>query len=172
VQLLRPFHDPNSKVSLSAELTIRDSENLDVIFEWQDEQKIIIFSDAPKDGRFSGLWQQTCFEMFIQPVGQTSYYEINLTAQKAWNVFKFDDYRTPQPPPELPGAEMLNFKLDGHRLEAQFHLSGANLSRVKCSYCAVVVLDGIGVTYWSTKHADSKPNFHHFESFITERTRE
>jgi hypothetical protein len=172
VQILRPFNDPKVNVSVSADLIVRSGETIEVIFNWQDDDGKIVFSNEPRDGRFSGLWQQTCFEMFIQPEGGKSYYEINLTPQRAWNVFSFEDYRLPQPPAEFSGAELKSFSYEPGKLRALFTLKGAQLEKVKASYCAVIVLKDTGVSYWSVKHADSKPNFHHFESFITERAKE
>jgi hypothetical protein len=171
MQILRPFSDPHNLISLSADLIVRDHENLDLVFKWEDPKNNIIFAHEPHDGRFSGLWQQTCFEAFIQPYGHKNYYEFNFTLQKAWNVFSFEDYRSPQPPAEVPEATLTSLTAENSAVAASFHLPGAKLGRVNISLCAVIVLKDLGVTYWSVKHADSKPNFHHFESFITERTR-
>lgn len=170
MQSLLPFGNPQSNIELKADLEIRSAERLDLVFKWKDPQGKIIFSVEPANGRHMGLWQQTCFEVFIQPAGGKKYFEINLTRQRAWNVFEFADYRSPQPPQELMGAELQDFKLSNNELRASFRLPGTDFKKIKVSFCSVVVLRDAGVTYWSVKHADTKPNFHHFESFITERT--
>ncbi|MCC2680373.1 MAG: hypothetical protein K0R29_2949 [Pseudobdellovibrio sp.] len=170
VQRLLPFGEVQSNIEISADLTIRSADLIDVIFKWSDPHNKIVFSDEPSNSRQMGLWQQTCFEVFIQPSGAKKYFEINLTSKKAWNVFSFDDYRMPQPPREVQGAELVSFNMNGTEIRASFKLPGADLKKINISFCSVVVLKDAGVTYWSVKHADTKPNFHHFGSFITERT--
>jgi len=170
VQQLLPFGEAQSNIEISADLAIRSSDHIDLIFQWNDPDKKIVFSEEPANGRHVGLWQQTCFEVFIQPSGVKKYFEINLTPQKAWNVFSFDDYRMPQPPRELPGAHLVSFNFKAGELKATFKVPEADLRKINVSFCSVVVLKDTGVTYWSVKHADTKPNFHHFGSFITERT--
>lgn len=170
MQALAPFNKiENSNVGVSADLHIVDSETLDIFFRWNDPAKEITFAAEPKAGRHLNLWQQTCFEAFIQPVGQKKYFEVNLSIQKAWNVFTFQDYRAPQPPTELNGAEVIQFDVTDSELKVRLKFKGQEFKNIKVSLCAVVVLQDKGTTYWSNRHADQKPNFHHFDSFIIER---
>ncbi|MEX1236897.1 MAG: hypothetical protein WD994_01370, partial [Pseudomonadales bacterium] len=41
--------------------------------------------------RIVGLWEHTCFEVFIGPVDESEYTEINLSPAGDWNAFAFDD---------------------------------------------------------------------------------
>ena len=170
MQRLLPFGNDHTNIEITSDLVIRETGLIEVVFHWNDPDKKIIFSEEPVGGRHTGLWQQTCFEVFIQPSGGKKYFEINLTARKAWNVFYFEDYRMPQPPRELPGAEPLSFHVSGSELKVAIRLPGVDLRKINISFCAVIALKDSGISYWSVKHADTKPNFHHFGSFITERT--
>jgi hypothetical protein len=171
--LLTPFSKintvENNELLIEGNIQLISSDTVNIEFAWVDKKELIQLSNAPANGRYMNLWSQTCFEIFMQPIGNEKYYEFNLSAAKAWNVFAFDKYREPQPPTEYPQTDLLKFDVSSNSLKVQFRLAGLDLKKVKVSICAVIVLKDIGTTYWSTKHADTKPNFHHFDSFFIER---
>jgi hypothetical protein len=43
--------------------------------------------------RKHGLWNETCFELFIAEQGSRSYREFNLSPAGHWNVYRFASYR-------------------------------------------------------------------------------
>jgi hypothetical protein len=43
--------------------------------------------------RTDNLWQTTCFEIFWQPIGGTSYREFNLSPCGRWAAYDFDAFR-------------------------------------------------------------------------------
>lgn len=43
--------------------------------------------------RRDNLWQTTCFEIFWQPIGGTSYREFNLSPSGCWAAYDFDSFR-------------------------------------------------------------------------------
>lgn len=171
--LLAPFSKidqvSSSDLLVEGDIQLISADTVEIEFAWTDKKELLQLSSTPANGRYSQLWTQTCFEIFMQPVGLEKYYEFNLSATKAWNVFSFDKYREPQPPTEYAQADLLKFDVSSNSLKVQLRLAGLELKKVKVSVCAVVVLKDIGTTYWSTKHADAKPNFHHFDSFFIER---
>lgn len=168
-----PFFKINEAVSnqltVEGDIQLVSSDTVEIDFIWTDKKELLQLSGMPANGRYTQLWTQTCFEIFMQPAGSDKYYEFNLNSAKAWNVFVFDKYREPQPPTECVQADLLKFEVSSNSIKVQLRLAGLELKKVKVSVCAVVVLKDIGTTYWSTKHADAKPNFHHFDSFFIER---
>ena len=48
---------------------------------------------APPD-RADGLWQTTCFEMFLRRRGQDGYIEFNFSPSGRWAAYQFDGYRS------------------------------------------------------------------------------
>jgi hypothetical protein len=48
---------------------------------------------ASTPARADRLWEHTCFEAFLAPVGEAAYWEINLSPAGHWNVYRFDGYR-------------------------------------------------------------------------------
>ena len=43
--------------------------------------------------RTDNLWKTTCFEIFWQPIGATSYREFNLSPSGRWAAYDFDSFR-------------------------------------------------------------------------------
>jgi hypothetical protein len=43
--------------------------------------------------RTDDLWKTTCFEIFWQPIGATSYREFNLSPSGRWAAYDFDSFR-------------------------------------------------------------------------------
>jgi hypothetical protein len=126
-------------------------------------------------GHADGLWKHTCFEAFVQPGGSRGYYEFNFAPTRQWAVYRFDAYRegmTPMDlsyPPEI-GVLRANDMLE---LEATFPspLSGdmaAAAQRPRLALTAVVEEDGGRLSYWSARHPQGKPDFHHPDGFVIE----
>ena len=44
-------------------------------------------------GRTDGLWQQTCFELFLRQPGEDGYVELNLSPSERWAAYDFSAYR-------------------------------------------------------------------------------
>lgn len=168
MEVLTAF-EKTENLKLHGNLQILSPDSFAVSFEWQDPEAEIQFAKSPEAGRHFNLWQQTCFELFIRPDQTGPYFEINVSPKGAWNVYQFQDYRAPQPPKEFPGAELLELEMKQNRLTANFHLKGTNLSNCQVSLCAVLFLSDGRSSYWSTRHAGRKPDFHHPDSFVVER---
>jgi hypothetical protein len=166
VQALRDFFGTET-IELRGDLQVQAGGVVIVSFEWVDRDNEIIFPKSPEGGRQLNLWQQTCFEAFIK-TGASEYFEINLSTKGAWNVYRFDSYRSPQPPQEHPGAELLSCHLAPGNLEARLLIPGADLTKIQAGLTAVILLTS-GPTYWSLKHAGPKPDFHLAENFTLER---
>ncbi len=57
-----------------------------------DMGRVKIPAQASPD-RTDLLWQTTCFEIFWQPIGTSSYREFNLSPSTRWAAYDFDDFR-------------------------------------------------------------------------------
>lgn len=47
----------------------------------------------PSPDRCHDLWQNTCFELFVSPKGKPCYWEVNVSPNGCWNVYRFAAYR-------------------------------------------------------------------------------
>lgn len=129
---------------------------------------------APRAPRVaSGLWQHTCYEIFIACKGSPAYYEFNLSPSGEWAAYAFDGYRRPRAGESITSdlAPQVAVRRVAGRLEldAVIRLDrlpalhpGARLSLA----LSAVVEDNDGVlSYWALSHPPGKPDFHHPEAF-------
>lgn len=74
-------------------------------------------SQTNSPSRNDFLWKQNCFECFFD-TGDKAYFELNFAPNGNYNLYRFDDYRTPnrQPPTWADGTiEQLDGGLAGHQ---------------------------------------------------------
>lgn len=124
-------------------------------------------------GRRDGLWQTTCFELFLATVGG-GYREFNF-APSAWNAYAFRDWRRGMTPLEISREPNLvdcriNPRLPAmpERYELDVVLPPDLLGDVaKVSINAVIEEYGGRKSYWALAHPPGDaPNFHHPAGFI------
>ncbi|MEY3786902.1 MAG: hypothetical protein RLZ75_1109, partial [Pseudomonadota bacterium] len=48
---------------------------------------------AQNSNAVDGLWQHTCFELFIAVEGEANYHEFNFSPSGQWAAYAFSDYR-------------------------------------------------------------------------------
>jgi len=113
-------------------------------------------------GRADGLWEHTCFEVFIQTAA--GYREFNLSPSGQWASYRFDGYREGMADAAgIVDVSPLDLAEDMLALEAQLDLPS---SFGKLALSAVIeARDGIK-TYWALSHPSDKPDFHHPDSFV------
>ena len=123
--------------------------------------------------RAEGLWETTCFELFLQPVGGSAYYEFNFSPSSEWAAYAFDDYRSGMknldlvldpdvsPAPELePDEGSLGFALD-----ADVDLASISPGPFRMGLSAVIEEKAGRKSYWALAHPAAKADFHHPDSF-------
>ncbi|MGP1282738.1 MAG: DOMON-like domain-containing protein [Parasphingopyxis sp.] len=130
-----------------------------------------------KPQRTDGLWQSTCFEMFVRRPGETWYCEFNFSPRRAWAAYVFDDVREGMRNLPLDAAPAIDF--EGPNLDAD-HPNGVELAvRVEMpepwasSALAIglsAVIEEVNGTksYWALAHPSEKPDFHHPDCFTLE----
>ena len=125
-------------------------------------------TDIP--ARRNGLWEETCFELFLAVKHSPRYWEFNLSPAGHWNVYRFAAYR--QGMQEEKAFVSLPFSVqrepDAMRLGLEIDLAriipaGKSL---EIAVSAVIKLMGEGMHYWALVHPCARPDFHHRESFI------
>src|SRR5450432_4100756 len=121
-----------------------------------------------------GLWQHTCFELFIGVPEAALYYEFNFSPAGDWAAYRFGAYRDQMSPAAVAPAPHLQVYRNPERLElsvtvhigALAEIAEAALLRVALT---AVVEDAAGeLSYWSLRHTAGKPDFHHSDGFVLE----
>jgi hypothetical protein len=116
------------------------------------------------------LWEETCFEFFLDPGGSKGcYWEFNLSPAGHWNVYRFSDYREGMR--EEPSVTAVPFSLlnDQHSLQVYLELDLSPIIPPDCSLrvgisAVIKTKDGL-LSYWALKHPGPRPDFHHRDGF-------
>jgi hypothetical protein len=112
------------------------------------------------------LWRSTCFEAFLRR-GGGGYYEFNFAPSAAWAAYRFEAYRSgmspagPLPPPRMKAISNLGC----YDLRVELELGGlADLPHPidRLHLTAVIETSAGETSYWATRHAPGKPDFHAF----------
>lgn len=127
--------------------------------------------------RQDGLWQSTCFELFVMSKEADSYAEFNFAPLFRWAAYQFDDYRA--------GMKPMALAVEPHLLDSRVGERGrdfprhyqfdATLSRSDLpdgdawlGLSAVIEEKDGTKSYWALRHPGGKPDFHHRDCFALE----
>ena len=146
-----------------------DAKWLRVRWRIEGSQKLVVPPFGGK-GRADGLWETTCFELFLKPGSESAYVELNLSPSERWNAYDFEAYRwgmTPRPFPREPECTM--------RQGSSFAIFDAAIPRGglpegDCAMGMTAVIDEQGgvKSYWALAHPDGAPDFHAPACFTAE----
>ena len=117
--------------------------------------------------RAGGLWQHTCFEVFVMAEDGPGYREFNFSPSGEWAVYAFRSYRDGgeleiEPAPGIVVRRSMN-RLELNAEICQDCLPPARPLRLGLS---AVMEDADGeLSYWALRHPPGKPDFHHTDAF-------
>lgn len=115
--IAHPDHPPARVSGVEAAVIGLTDHWLSVRWRVEDAADVLVPEFAGK-GRADGLWQQTCFELFLRAPGEAGYVELNLSPSERWAAYDFGSYRAgmeERPVPRDPvctlrrGSNMLIF---------------------------------------------------------------
>jgi hypothetical protein len=116
--------------------------------------------------RADGLWQTTCFELFLRDLGADEYLEFNFSPSRHWAAYRFDHYREGMREWPLETPEIWLDMSDTHvALETTLSLPGVINARTYAAFSAVIHESGGIKSYWALKHPPGQPDFHHKDCF-------
>jgi hypothetical protein len=124
--------------------------------------------------RADGLWQHTCFEVFIAEKGRQAYWEFNFSPSGEWAAFAFKSYRDGERieddglHPEIVVQSAANiFELEALVRLGRFLAIKPQVA-LGLGLSAVIEENDGTISYWALKHPPGKPDFHHPDSFALE----
>jgi hypothetical protein len=171
---LVPFDQRNAfcDFNISGKIS-RHLNKLGILYELTGTlDKLSIPLQSQKPNRMHNLWEETCLELFLNPINSSGYWEVNLSPSGNWNIYKFDAYR--QGMKEESAFTSLPFRVTKDLGILQLDLE-LNLERiipsekpVKIAVCAIIKSMQSGMLYWTLVHQDLKPDFHRADSFLIE----
>jgi len=115
--------------------------------------------------RAKNLWQATCFEAFLKPVGSQAYRELNFSPSGQWAAYEFAAYREGMRDAAVPAAPDITLFSSGDQLELAVTISLDLLDDPYRLAVAAVLQEQEGISYWNTWHSSERPDFHHDACF-------
>ena len=116
-------------------------------------------------GRADGLWRDTCFEAFF--IGVTgAYTETNASLSHAWNLYRFEDYRTDMRESVASAPDVTSALQSGSlRVSVGWELSA--LGPFTGFKPTVVLGEGSARHYFAPAHpGGARPDFHGVEGYV------
>lgn len=164
-----PAHPPLLVRNIEARIIGHDATWLRMRWKILGAGKLVVPAFAGK-GRADGLWDTTCFEMFIQQPGVPAYTEINLSPSERWNVYDFSARREgmqERPMPREPECTM-RLGTDMAIFDAAIPVTGLPKAPWCCGFTAVIEEEGGAKSFWALAHGANAPDFHDPACFLEE----
>lgn len=126
-----------------------------------------------RPARRDRLWEHTCFELFLGPVGEAAYCEFNFAPSGEWAAYRFERYREGASLAEAadPGIAVGR---EANVLELAAAVPFAHLpfaaAPLRIAVSAVVEEAHGARSYWALRHPAARPDFHHPDAFALRLT--
>lgn len=113
-------------------------------------------------GRGDGLWQRTCFELFVRAPEAASYAEFNLAPSEQWAAYDFAGYREGRADRPMPRDPDCTVRRGGNVLIFDASLPMAGLPPLPWEFglSAVIEEEGGPKSLWALRHGAGKADFH------------
>ncbi|MBN8807236.1 MAG: DOMON-like domain-containing protein [Sphingomonas sp.] len=112
--------------------------------------------------RADELWQHSCFEAFVQPVGRSGYVELNLSPSGRWASYAFDGRREGMR--DALVVPVTAWAMPVLTATADLREIGGADWRIGLTM-VVEAIDGTK-SFWALTHAPGPPDFHNPDCFI------
>jgi hypothetical protein len=167
---LIPHPDSPPDAVLSVEVDVQtDGDEVSVDFRVEPREAVLL-PQSRGGGRTDGLWESTCFELFLKPAGGEAYFEFNFATTSEWAAYRFGSLRAgmePMPGPldfcisAWPWAEVDLLSVD---LDLDFLPPGG----ARLGISAVIEEISGRRSYWALAHGPGEPDFHNDTCFALE----
>lgn len=123
----------------------------------------VILPQLAGNRRADGLWQHSCFELFLQTSGSDAYVELNLSPSERWAAYDFARNRDGMTERAMPRPPVCTARVGSDRLifDAAVPLAGLPPLPWSAGLTAVIEEEGGVMSYWASAHPPGPPDFHH-----------
>ena len=146
-------------------------ERLDLRYRVEGDLNRIEIAPRNEGGRADNLWQATCFELFLRPVGGTGYAEFNFSPSGRWAAYSFARHREGMSELGLSSPPVVTTTRGTHALETNVALSLEGLQAAgPCllNFSAILLDKERGRSFWAVVHPAGEPDFHDPACFTLE----
>ena len=118
-----------------------------------------------------GLWEHTCFEVFVAVEGEAGYHEFNFSPSGQWAAYAFSDYRV-RSAWTVSQAPAISFAQSNGHLLLEAVIAAVDLPQniagkpLQLGLAAVIEANDGSRSYWALHHPEAHPDFHHRAGFI------
>lgn len=127
---------------------------------------------SPLDAvRTDGLWQHSCFEMFVRPSGRQGYCEFNFSPSSQWAAYGFDGYRSGMAEMEGMVPPEISMLTTPKRLDMHVALSVGLLAvwpDWQVGLSSIIEEKDGSKSYWALSHPVGAADFHDQDCFIAQ----
>ncbi len=141
----------------------RQGECLELSFNIEGDMSSIVFPELKnRPIRQHNLWQHTCFEVFLQSPMSKNYLELNLSPHGPWQCYEFSSYRKNRAESlKVISVRSQNFQgKNSYRCSFALNFFEEGILLYTQIKPACVLKSKQQLTYWSTEHSSTKPDFH------------
>jgi hypothetical protein len=126
----------------------------------------LIIPDSADGVRTDGLWQNTCFEIFLRHADDDSYFEFNFAPSGNWAAYQFSRYREGMVDLDTDGPS-IQTERSGNAFvcDVSFLMPMPFSQSVAIGLSAVIEEKGGVKSYWALQHPLGQPDFHHRDCF-------
>jgi len=161
-----PHHPPLHVAGISARILAMDENWLTLRWRVEGTRALTLPPLAGK-GRADGLWQTTCFELFVRPDDGPGYAEFNLSPSERWAAYDFAAYRQGMTDRAIPRQPVCTARRGQSVLIFDAAIPALALPPLPWAYglTAVIEEEGGVRSYWAIAHRPDKADFHHDTCF-------
>lgn len=161
-----PVHPPLEVSSVEARVLTLDAQWMTMRWRVEGAQRLVVPPFSGKR-RADGLWQATCFELFVKPDGGEGYAEFNFSPSQAWAAYDFSGYREGMAERAVPRDPVCTPRRGQSVLIFDVALPAAALPPLPAAIglTAVIEEEGGHKSYWAIEHREDRPDFHHASCF-------
>ena len=112
--------------------------------------------------RTDGLWQTTCFELFVKTPDDAGYAEFNLSPSERWAAYDFAGYREGMAERPVARAPVCTPRRGSSVLIFDGAIPADALPPTPWDYSLTAVIEETDghKSYWAIAHPQDKPDFH------------
>jgi hypothetical protein len=157
--------------SLSVGIETKGQDDLYLCYELTGDISQIYIPVQQRPAIADGLWEHTCFELFIAVEDDLAYHEFNFSPSGQWAIYAFSDYRQRRFFKAQQAPQISFFRSNNYlRLDATINSTvlPVNIADKKLQLgLSAVIEDNSGRhTYWALHHPSMVPDFHHRDGFV------
>lgn len=167
-----PARPPKLVKAITAKVNMQHAHWL--LLRWRIEGSAALILPKPAGvGRANGLWQTTCFEMFLGEGGADfqNYTEYNFSPSEKWNAYEFAGFRQNMQSRSAACGPVCTMRPGRSFAIFDTAIPHAILpqNRPRLSITAVIEEEGGQKSYWALAHGrDDAPDFHDPACFAAE----